>query len=320
MRALLALLVCTATAGAAPEAKDTFESKSGGALRVHRIENVVWALTAPCDKGDDTEQRQCRKVRDARAAELTSQPLLLDADGDAFDVGAWSAAKKSVPITLTGCIRCAGVEVEGKTWFVTAAAPKVEGGKVKTALLYDNAKPLEDEDSAKAYAKQVASARVQFVVKVAAKPKWTVDGKAGLTFDVIAYRVFAPCDGAIIGANPPSGPAEADKKQCAKADPAVAAEPKQAPPKLEALSTSMIQDAMALAVDASNKCFEQFGVAGKAKLKITIAGDGTIAKYEQQGDFVNTPTGACIDAAVKTVTFPRSRKQKTVITYPIVLR
>ncbi len=319
MRTFLILCV-VAGASQIARADETFETKAGSALRIHRIENVVWALTAACDKGDDTEQRQCRKVRDTRVAELSGTTLLLDADNDAFDVGAWNAAKKSVPITLSACIRCAGVELEGKTWFLTGAGPKFDGGKLKTALLYDNAKAFNDEDSAKAFAKQVAAAKVQFVVKIPAKPKWTVEGKPGLSFDVVGYRVFDPCDGSIVGASPPSGPVEADKKTCAPAAAAPAEAPKDTRPKLEALTTAMIQDAMAPVVEASGKCFEQYGVAGRAKLKLTIAGDGTVAKYEQQGDFANTPTGACIDAAAKNVTFPRSRKAKTTISYPLILQ
>src|SRR5207248_7819517 len=125
------------------------------------------------------------------------------------------------------------------------------------------------------------------------KPRRELEGKPGLQLDVLAYRDYTACDGAIVIANTPSGPAEADKKQCPKPV-AAAPVPEAEKPKLEALSSSMIRDAMQPAVDAAQKCFEQFGVAGKAKLKITIAGDGSLAKYEQQGDFVGTPTGDCI--------------------------
>ena len=300
-------------------ADDTFEAKVVNAQRIHRIENVVWALTAACDKGDDTEQRQCRKVRDARAAELAGATLFLDGDADAFDVGAWNAQKKSVPMTLAACVRCAGVEVDGKSYILSGPGAHADGGKIKANLLLDNARPFDDEAAAQKWTKQLATAKVQFVVKLPAKPKITVDGKPGFQFDVVAYRVYTPCDGAIVIANPPSAAAEADKKQCPAAT-AVAAQPEAEKPKLEALSTSMIRDAMQPAVDAAQKCFEQFGVTGTAKLKITIAGDGSLARYEQQGDFVKTPTGDCIDAAAKQLTFPRSRKAKTSITFPILLQ
>ena len=62
------------------------------------------------------------------------------------------------------------------------------------------------------------------------------------------------------------------------------------------------------------------GPPGKAKLKVTVLGDGSVAKYEQQGDFTDTPTGKCIDAAVGKLQFPRTKKPKQSFGYPIVLQ
>jgi hypothetical protein len=190
-------------------ADDTFEAKAQGAQRIGRVEGLVWAFTASCDEGDDTQQRQCRKVRDARAAELAGATLLVEGDKKAFEVGAWSAQKKSVPITLASCVRCAGVEVDGKTYAVVAT---------KDGKLHDNGKQFADEAAAKAFAKSVANARVQLLVKVPAKPKTTAGGKPAIALDIIGYRVVAPCDGSVVLASPASGPVEADKKQCAAAD------------------------------------------------------------------------------------------------------
>jgi len=317
MRALL-LLTIVAVAPAA-RADDTFEAKAQGAQRVHRLENVVWALTATCDKGEDTERRQCRIVRDARVAELATTPLLVEADADAFDVGAWNAAKKSVPLQLTGCIRCAGVDVDGKTWFLTAsgANPRFEAGKLKTDFIYDNARPATDGAAATAWAKSLANARVQLVVKVPAKPRWTADGKTGFALDVLAFRVVAPCDGSVVLAKPASGAIEADKKQCVAVAPEPAAAPE--PPKLDALSPGLIEETMHPVMLAARMCYERFGVTGKARLRLTVTGDGAVAKYEQQGEFVGTPTGECIDKAAKAIAFPRAKKPKTAFTYPIAL-
>jgi hypothetical protein len=320
MTRLLAIAAVVLTAGVV-RADDTFDGKAGGAQRIRRIENVVWALTAPCDKGDDTQQRQCRHVRDVRAAELAGATLYIDGELDAFDVGGWDAAKKSAPFSLSGCIRCAGVDVDGKTYYLvaTGAPPTWDGGKLRAAKIHDNAKTFADEAAAKAWAKTVANVRVQLLVKIPAKPKWQVQDKAGLAFDIVGYRVYTPCDGAIVAASPTSAAAPADKKQCAAVT-VPAAEPVPTGPVVESLSLSMIKDAMQPVVAASAACFETFGVAGKAKLKITILGDGTVGKYEQQGEFIDTPTGECIDKAMKTVTFPRSKKPKTVIAFPITLQ
>lgn len=207
----LSLLV----AGAA-QADDTFETKATGALRIKRVEDLVWPLTATCDGGTDTQQRQCRKVRDTRATELASATLIIDADKESFSVGAWNAATKSAPLALSACIRCSGVELDGTKWVVTgtgATTPKFEGGHV-TAKLHDNGKQFLDDKTAQAFAALVKNARVELLVKVPAKPKLVVDAKNVLALDVIGYRVYMPCDGSIVVASPSSGPAEGDKKQC----------------------------------------------------------------------------------------------------------
>ncbi|HEY5948369.1 MAG TPA: hypothetical protein VIV40_22890 [Kofleriaceae bacterium] len=322
MRALVNIpLVLGALVLAVPaHADDTFEAKATGAQQLGRVESLVWAFTTPCDSGDDTQQRQCRRVRDTRAAELAGATLLVDADKDAFDVGAWSPQKKSVPMTLSSCIRCSGVEIDGKTYYVVTsrdggAAPKLKGGKLETALLHDNARQFADEAAAKAFAKSVSNARVQLLVKVPAKPKTVVDGKPVVVLDLIGYRVFSPCDGSIVFANPKSGPAEADKKQCGPIASGAASGNDVAQ-----LTPALINDAMKPVVEAANACFAKFAVAGKAKLKITIAADGSVTKYDQQGDFVSTPTGQCIDAAMTKAAFPRSKKAKTSISFPINLQ
>jgi hypothetical protein len=315
----LALAIFLLAAGVA-HADDSFETKAAGAQRIHRLENVVWALTAPCDQGDDTEQRQCRIVRDKRAAELANATLLVEADKDAFDIAAWNAAKKSTTMSVTACIRCAGVDLDGKTWLITGgtAAPKIEGGKIRPTSLAETQKGFADQAAAQAFAKHNAEARVQMVVKLGAKSKWAEGGKQGLALEILAFRVVAPCDGAVLMANVPSGPAEVDKKGCAGAP---QTKPAAGGDKLpESMSMSAIKDAMKPVVLASDQCFGQFNVAGNAKLKFTVNADGTVAKYEQQGDFVNTPTGDCIDKAVKNVSFPRVKKLQTSFSYPINLK
>ncbi len=213
MRAAIAALLVAAAAAPA-HADDTFEAKAQGAQRIKQLEDLVWPLTASCDDGDDTQQRQCKKVRDARAAELASATLLVDADKDSFTVGTWNAATKSAPISLSACIRCSGLELDGTTWVVVGTtSPKFEGGKV-TAKLHDNGRQFLDDVTAKNFAAMAKTARIQLLAKVPAKAKLVVDGKRVLALDVIGYRVYMPCDGSIVLAKPSSGPAEGDKKQC----------------------------------------------------------------------------------------------------------
>jgi hypothetical protein len=322
---LVAALVASQLASGAAYAGDTFEAKAQTAQRLHRVESLVWALTAPCDAGDDVQQRQCRHVRDARAKELATGTWIVDADADSFDVGPWNAQKKSVPITLDACVRCAGVEIDGKTWYVTGVAPGAgphfEGGRLRPGTLLDNGRAFADDKIAEMWTRAVAKVRVELVVKLAAKSRWSAGGKNGIALDVLAYRVYTPCDGTIIASSPASSPVEADKKACPPAGeqtPSVAEA--EAGPRVEQLTAPLIDEAMKPVVDAAWRCYEQFAVTGKGKLKITVTADGGVLKYEQQGDFSDTPTGACIDKAIAKAKFPRSKKAKTTVLFPITLQ
>jgi len=306
MRALVALGLVLAPALA--HADDTFEAKATGARAIAHVDDVVWALTASCDKGDDVHQRQCRSLRDRSAKALAGATLLVEADASALELGAWDSARKSVSITLSSCIQCEGIARDRKTWFVTGGAPKVEGGKVRGTALYDTARQFATPETATAWLKAVQHHKVELVVKVPAKPRWNVGGKDGVQLDVLAYRVLTPCNGTVVLANPPSQNAAPDKAACAAGGAAVLV-----------LTPELIEEAMAAPMSIIKTCAKKQKSAGRAKLDLTIADDGTLAVYEQTGDFVGTPTGKCIDAAMTGVTFPRSARPRTKIGYPIVL-
>ena len=305
-------------------AAQSFEAEAEKATAVKRLDDVVWAFTGSCDRGDDIQKRQCRLVRDQRAKELAGATLFVEGESSALEITKWSPQKRSLGVTVTSCIRCAGVEVEGKKWLVIGAgtAPRFEGTKLRTQVLHDTTQMFKDEPSATAWTKSVANARVQYIVKVPAQPKWNVGGKDGLSFEVVAWRVVAPCDGSIVAAKPASQPLPADKKACSGApvvaDPAPeGGKPEKLP---EALTGMMIKQAMQPVVDAANACYQRYKVSGKAKLVMSIASDGTIAEYEQQGELVGTPMATCIDTAVKKVTFPKTQKPRTKVGFPIIVQ
>jgi hypothetical protein len=307
----LTLLIAACLGSLAPSlahADDTFEAKATGARKLAHVDDIVWALTAPCDQGDDSQQRQCRALRDRSARELAGQTLLVDADNSALDLGAWDAARKSVSVALSSCIRCEGVTSEGKTWYITGGAPKLEGGKLRGPPLYDTARQFATPETAAAWLKAVQHHKIELVVKVPAKPRWSFNGKDGVGLDVIAYRVLTPCNGTVVIANPASQNAAPDKAACAAGAAAVVA-----------LTSELIEESMQAPMSVIKACAKREKAAGKGKLELTIADDGTIAAYEQVGDFVGQPIGACIDKAMKGVTFPRSAKPRTKIGYPIVL-
>jgi hypothetical protein len=296
-------------------AEDTFEGRTVNAKYVKHLEDVVWPLTAPCDRGDDNEQRQCRHVRDARAAELIGATLLVDGDLDAWTAGTWNPQRKSVQTTLTACIRCAGMEIDGKTWYVvgTGTQPRFEGGRLRPPVIYDSSRAFSDEAAAKAWERTIHKVRVQFLFKIPDKPKWQSQGREGISIDILGYRVISPCDGQIVVAKPTSQPVDADAKACKDDD-------GPATPDYGGFSESAVQDAMRPVVEAAEACHERYGVAGTAMYTITAGSDGIVVKFEQTGDFVDTPTGQCIDRAMRKVVLPKSKKARTTMRYPIVLR
>jgi hypothetical protein len=197
-------------------AADTFEAAARGARSVRHIDDLVWALTTPCDRGTDLEQRQCRQVRDARAASLTGTTLRVEAEPSALAVAAWSQATKSVAVKLSSCIACAGITVEGRTWFVT-------GGP---AALHDNAQQFPDEAAANRWISAAKHPRVELLVKVPDQRRWVVSGKDGVQLEIVGYRVVTPCTGDVLLARPAASKLAPDPRACpAVAKPATAVPP-----------------------------------------------------------------------------------------------
>lgn len=65
-------------------------------------------------------------------------------------------------------------------------------------------------------------------------------------------------------------------------------------------------------------CYARFAVPGTAMVNVVIAKRGHVASAAVTGKFAGTPTGACVEAAVKTARFPRSNGFST--PYPFQLR
>ncbi|MGE0401884.1 MAG: hypothetical protein AB7T06_34595 [Kofleriaceae bacterium] len=211
MRAHLALAVLCASATPALAEGDVYST----ATKVSRVEDVVWALTATCaDHGDDTQQRQCRQLRDARQKELAGQTILVEGDATAFTVGAYDAAKKSAPLSLSACVYCSPIAVDGKSYMVFGGAPRMVEGAVKPATLHDGTQTFATAAEHAAFKKKVAAARVDLLVKSPDKKPWTLAGKSGLSFDIVGYRVVVPCTGEVVIAKPASMPIAPDKKAC----------------------------------------------------------------------------------------------------------
>lgn len=309
MRVLLALVAAAVWAPASALAEPTFDDAAASATSIASVDTLVWSLAASCEGGDDLAQRQCRLTRDASAKALAGRTLLLQLEPGTFEVGPWDGNKKSTPLTLRGCLDCNGVIVDGKRWLVTAARPgKVAAGKTG-GVLHQTARTFRDDAAAVAWATTVVPRLVaQALVRL---PAGRPTGGT-LALELVGYRVYDPCDGLIVLAEPSAATVAKDPKACGPVPGGDAA--------VAELTPTMLQAALAPAKAAAVACHERFGVDGKATMKLVIGGDGAIVALEQQGDFVDTPTGACLEAAVRDVRFPRSNKRETKVSYPLVLR
>lgn len=311
----------TPAAPPAPPPPPTFEGAAAGAATISRADllGVAWATAAPCTDGDDAEQRLCRAVRDRRLATLRAGTFVIEGDSGALTVGDWSPADKLITVNVVGCVAC--VEPPGGLYVVSsAAAPTFQGAVAAGAPVQTSTLTLADAVTAKRFRARVAALRTQFVVRVAGAEGglWTRDDKRGLAVDILAARVFDPCDGSIVVSTVPSGPGPVDASTCPVVDKPTTRPDRPTGPELpQSLTSKDIRTVMAPVQEASSTCYDAYGVMGKAKLTYTIKGDGTIDAYEQQGDFVDTPTGNCIDKAARAVVFPKTKKKSFTFSYPL---
>jgi hypothetical protein len=66
------------------------------------------------------------------------------------------------------------------------------------------------------------------------------------------------------------------------------------------------------------RCYARYGISGMAMVNVVIDRSGKISDAFVSGRFAGTPTGACVEAAVKTATFPPSDGLST--PYPFMLK
>lgn len=133
--------------------RNDFDRAAQTAERVPHIEDLVWALVAPCDTGDDLRQRQCRHARDARLAEYTGKTLHVGVESSGL-VGGDKLGRANE------CIRCDGVEIDGKRYYVTMTKPNPPP------------QPINQYTFA------------EFLVTIPAHPRWSAGGATGIALDV----------------------------------------------------------------------------------------------------------------------------------------
>lgn len=297
MRAAGLAIAAVLAGAAAAHAEPSFEAASAGAKPVRDLEGLIWSLSAACDRGDDVERRQCRLVRDARVQQLTGQTLLIDGEPGSIEVGAWDGGKRTLALSIAGCVRCNGVDVDDRTYFVLATNPAA-GKAAATGVVAQGVRTFMDEAAARTWAATLGHARVQWLVKLPSKPRWADPTHQAIELDIVGVRAYMACDGVMIAASPPATDVAPDRSACARDN----------TPVTDQLTSAQIKDAMKPFVSAAHACYDKLQSAGLASWKVAVADDGTVTKAEQKGDFVGTPMATCLDKAISIVHLPRLGK------------
>jgi hypothetical protein len=333
---IVAAVAMVGTVGTASAQK--FEEAASDAVEVRSPEAfaaILWSFNADCStSSSDMERRQCEGIKAARRAQVEGNTYLVNGDAKAFQVGEYDKKKKSVELKLLACVACVtALDVDGNRHYVVGNKGKanVSGGSVAGPQVHVTSKAFKTAALANKWKnKSVPRLRTQFLVKVPSKANtWKSGSVGGYQVEIVGFRVYDPCDGKVVCASPKSDKGVVDKKTCG--DDVVSDIPEHDPkPKVDdtpkgpvipdRLSTDQIKQVLKPATLAAEKCFETYGVAGKAWFKITFSSDGALMGAVQTGDFKGTPTGDCIQKAVDVVTFPESKKKKTTVKYPFNLR
>jgi hypothetical protein len=84
------------------------------------------------------------------------------------------------------------------------------------------------------------------------------------------------------------------------------------------LSKSAVVSGMNSVKPKINDCYNQFKVPGMAMVMVVIGKNGKVSSASVSGKFAGTPSGACVEKAVKSASFPPSEGLST--PYPFQLK
>lgn len=315
-------------------AQKTFDDAARGAEWVpsrKALAPLFWAFATNCNKRkNDLARRQCKLISSARKRTITRKRFLVEADPTAFQADPYDPKKKSIAIGVRPCLACIKpLRIAGADIYVMGdkARTRTKNGGLKVATIYTSTRSFRSKKHADRWRKHVLPRlRTQFLVEIPNKPTtWRSAGMRGLKVNIIGFRVYDPCDGRIVCASPKASRERPNRRACAgKAlveDTRSATGSKVHVKKLPyRLSTRQIVRALRPAIREARKCKDTYGMTGTASFRITISSAGRIIGLKESGDFVDTPTGDCVARAVKKVRFPKSKKARTTITYPVILQ
>jgi hypothetical protein len=334
---LAAAAVVALTAGTASAQKkvqfDDVARKAKPVAGLWGLGALLWTQLGSCKSmTNDLERRQCEGVQQRRSKQIGGKTFLFTTDSSPLRVEAYNAKKKSAEISLTPCLACSeAIEIDGKKLHVTGqGSVKVSGGAISAAPLHSTSQTFKDQAAFDKWKKEVLPRmKTEFVVKVDDAKKWSKSGANGMAVEVVAYRSYDPCTGAVVACKPTSAKMSGDARACGekekKKDPVepekVVEKPEPKGPVLpHRLSPFQINMAMGPVRKQQNKCFDAYGVPGKGSFKITISNEGKVSDVKQTGDFVDTPTGKCIEKSIRGVQFKKFKKKSITFDFPVVLQ
>lgn len=68
------------------------------------------------------------------------------------------------------------------------------------------------------------------------------------------------------------------------------------------------------------ECFEHWQVPGALLLKLTIASSGHVTNVAVEGELAGTPSADCVEKIASAAEFPRFKRDKITLTYPVLLK
>lgn len=319
---------------------------AGEGVSSAQVEGIVWALAANCASGSAVEDRQCKQVRDTRRRAITKQRLKTLLEASALQIDAYDPKTRSRRWQLRGCVACDGIVVDDQRYAVWAGPPVLLDAtgativapvttplrknatrtrtpkpppapvvaQVAVPVLASGAQVFRDEASSDRWLAQLRAARAELYFEINESPVWQHVDQRGVRLDVLGFRVWTPCTGVVYMASDgsTSAPPEQDAR-CSTATPSATA---LQLPERDREEISRVMSTARMLIEA---CPRQPGVAGVARLRMTVESDGTISRYEQSDTFAGTDLGKCIDEAAQRVKFPAGRQRATFV-YPVVLR
>lgn len=206
------------------------------------------------------------------------------------------------PAVATGPAPTAVPAVPGEPKAGTPPAPAAE---TKTAPAVDEPKVAGSKKSGKVHSETPAAGKKPGKETVAAAPE-----VAPPAAKATKPKGKSELDDLLDGASPGSG-----KKPVAKKE-----EPAGGDDLPEQLGKGEIVGGMKKVSGKVADCYNQFKVPGMASVSVTIAKSGSVSSASVSGAFSGTPTGSCVERAVKSASFPKFKGSSQTITYPFVLR